>query len=98
MNNLEKLFVIKRFNEVSNRADLCGGDSRGAVFATCDNDYMRLRLYGAKPRQDFQAVHFFHPNVQHDERHVVSRDVSNEILAVIKLPHYESFRGEQEAG
>ena len=98
MNHREKLFVIKRFNEISNRADLCGGDSRGAVFATCDNDYMGLRRYGAKPRQDFQAIHFFHPNVQHHQRHLVRRDVINEILAVIKLANHESFRREQEAG
>src|SRR5438552_3918331 len=98
MNHGEKLFVIKRFNEISNRADLCGGDSRGAVFATCDNDYMGPRRYRAKPRQDFQAVHFFHPNVQHNDGHLMWRDVSDEILAVIKLAYHESFRREQEPG
>src|SRR5438876_3571220 len=91
MNRLEKLFAIKRFSQKSDYADLHRSDPRSAIFVSCDHDQMGLRRYSAQPRQDFQAGHFFHPNVQHDKRHVVRRDIGNEILAVTKRTHGESI-------
>ena len=71
MNQLEKLFVIKRLDQKSDCADLHRGEPRGAIFASCNHDDMSLRRDSAQSRQNFQAGHSFHPNVEDDERHVV---------------------------
>jgi hypothetical protein len=71
MNCLEKFFVVKRLNKKSDCADLHRRDSRGGIFVSCNHNHMGLGRDSAEPRQDFQAVHSFHPNVQHDNGHVV---------------------------
>src|SRR5207249_10251026 len=65
MNRLEKLFIIKRLNQKSDRADLHREDPRGGIFVSCNHDDMSLPRYSAQSRQNFQAGHSFHPNVQH---------------------------------
>src|SRR5437016_10694262 len=83
MNRLEKLFAIKRFSQKSDYADLHRSDPRGAIFASCDHDHMGLRRYSAQPRQDFQAGHFFHPNVRSEEHTSELQSLTNLVCRLL---------------
>jgi hypothetical protein len=94
MNRLDELFVVERLNKKGDCADLRRSEPRGAIVVSCDHNHISLRRYRAKARQNFQAGHFLHPKVEHDEAHIVRGYIVNEIRAFVKRLHVEPTRAE----
>jgi len=94
MNRLDNLFIVKGLNKKGDCADLHRSEPRGAIIVSCDHNHISLRRYCAKPRQNFQAGHFLHPKVEHDEPHIVCGYIVNESRAFVKRLHGEPTRTE----
>jgi hypothetical protein len=91
----EKLFVVERFYEKSERATVHGRLTNGRLVPCRDDDDSGVGGESAQLLLQLQAAHSRHPNIEHGERHGMAPGVSEKFFHGVERVRGEAIRIEQ---